>query len=587
MNLGTIFLSSFFSTASAGLCEDQGKELEVSGRSILGCKEVDFGVRAISADYQKRQTEPVSIYPARVRARGPGGSGISFSYVNEIPGIRNSLKYNPITSPKVDPTTLSSRGHSLLYKFNLALIRDPNLSRDSEILEWLRDPGYGLLFELIPNSGSLSWEGRCDLWAAWSIDPEVRRALDRHRQAMVCHEVPFTRGELKELITVLYSRSEIEMRLNLKGFVSGASGVRGPSLEDANLALIKLGAFGEGSEFSPERLFDLAKQAFSQGRNLIFEMDPGEEVWNQPIEAIADITFSDDSVKDRVFPGMKHFSSTERDTVGLRERLVSLETALLSKARIGQQETVSELCAAAATLSQPCPSGTVWLSDQVDLLHQYQRLGVDRGILKYSGAGVEHHALVIQYGVEGSFAVSDDEPSRVKLMEYTRIGNDAFWSPRSARLSDWCGFDSNAPDLRREERNSLIFGQNRSEVCSRFKADPTKDRNLILGALPPEKIEYFRARRLSSDSVRSRAYRSLIELTERCQGVDSAAQFLRDFEATLSRGAVSGSRVDFLRNRYQEEKSSLEPGYVERRVREKLSSGYYPGFDELLRVVRE
>jgi hypothetical protein len=117
--------------------------------------------------------------------------------------------------------------------------------------------------------------------------------------------------------------------------------------------------------------------------------------------------------------------------------------------------------------------------------------------------------------------------------------------------------------------------------------DPSKDRNLILGALPPGKVEYFRASADLRDTVRSRAYRKLLDLIEQCRGVDSAAQFLKDFEITLTRAGVSSSRVDFLRSRYLQEKELLEPGYLERRIEEKLSEGYSPGFDFLLKAVRE
>jgi hypothetical protein len=45
--------------------------------------------------------------------------------------------------------------------------------------------------------------------------------------------------------------------------------------------------------------------------------------------------------------------------------------------------------------------------------------------------------------------------------------------------------------------------------------------------------------------------------------------------------------VEFLRSRYLQEKELLEPGYLERRIEEKLSEGQYTGFDLLLKAVRE
>ncbi len=554
-----------------------------AGREVLSCKEVDFGVRAISADYQKRQTEPVSIYPDRVKSRGRNGGASRFAYINEIPGFRNSLRYNPITGPWVEPSTLSFRGHSLLYKFNLALLRDPELRRDSGMMDWIRDPESGLLFELTPDPYRLSWEGRCDIWAAWSIDPEVRQALDRNGNAVVCHDVPFTRGELKELVTVLYSRSDIERRLKLKGIFEGASGVYGAAFEDANLALVKLGAFGEKSDFSPERLLDLATEAKSTGRNLIFDMDPGDEVWNHPVESMADLTILDPALPHAVEPGMKHYSAAGPNAVILREKLFSLETALISSARTGRQASQPLLCEAGEILGEPCPGGPLWLSDQVELLRRYQRVGLERGLLVYSGAPVERHAIVVQYGTEGAFARNEDEPSRIKVLEYTRIGADSYWSPRSGRLSVICENGSGAGEPGRDDRNSLFRGQSIPEMCARMKeGSPGADRNLFLGSLPPGKIEVFRAVPNTGETLRLRAYRSFHRLLERCQGAGSAAQFQRDFDLTLSRSGVSQSRVEFLLKRFKEEQSFLDPSYFRNRVRSKLSDGWAPGFQELL-----
>ena len=78
--LVVVFLcAAFSSVASAGLCEQESANRMRAGREVLSCKEVDFGVRAISADYQKRQTEPVSIYPDRVKSRERDGGASRFA----------------------------------------------------------------------------------------------------------------------------------------------------------------------------------------------------------------------------------------------------------------------------------------------------------------------------------------------------------------------------------------------------------------------------------------------------------------------------------------------------------------------------
>jgi hypothetical protein len=288
-------------------------------------------------------------------------------------------------------------------------MKDQGRLRDDELMSWIKDEFRGLKSELTPEPRTAAWAGRCYTWSSWSIDPEIRKALDRMSAGVICHDVPFTRGELKELLTVLYPYSGPSKRMILNGVFEGNLVDYEPWVEDANIALAKLGELGGGSEFTPDQMITLGLEAKSQGKNLIFDIDPGREIWNQPIEAMADVIYRDSSTESTVGFGVRDFSPAPSDTQGIYRKLEKLEGALKAKSIIGNQELPGELCEVARALSEPCPTGRVLLSDQVDLLRKFEMKAVKQGYLNQATSTLERHALFIQYGVEGTFAKSKDE----------------------------------------------------------------------------------------------------------------------------------------------------------------------------------
>jgi hypothetical protein len=172
-----VFGVGFFCAASAfaGICEEKSKELTDQGKTVVSCKEVDFGVRAISSDFQMKQTEPVSVFPDKVRELNADGSPGKFVYVNEAPGIKNSLLNNPITDPGISPSALPHRGHSLLYKFTDALMKDQDRLRDDELMSWIKDEFRGLKSELTPEPRTAAWAGivatHCNCGPAHLVPP--------------------------------------------------------------------------------------------------------------------------------------------------------------------------------------------------------------------------------------------------------------------------------------------------------------------------------------------------------------------------------------------------------------------------------
>lgn len=582
--LGILFFGMLYSmSVKAGICDEAVRSHEERGRHVLACKEVDFGVRAISADYQSKTSEPVAVYPDRVRGSGEGSG---FLYLNEIPGILNSLKFNPITD--AHSLESSARGHSLLFKYHLAMMRDSVGGKDSELLAWIRDGEVGLLSDLMPDSSAYAWEGRCHMWAAWSIDPMIRAVLDRTVNGVSCSGIPFTRGELKELVTVLYPRTPAAQKFHLKGIFLPSFRESPDRIEDANGALVRLGEFGAASGFSPESLVVLADEAKRSGDSLIFDIDPGTEIWNQPVEAIADVTWVDGTLaKQAAFRVMDHRPVSSENRI-LFEKLSRLEESLIARAKGGIQGLSPEICEVATAVSESCEGIGLAIGAQVEWFQSKLAWAVAQGYLVKVEAAVESHSIHVRFGVEGGFARTQDEPSRVKVIDYSRVGTRTFWSPPVERLGEVCArVSEQGSSVPREDKNSLLEGPDLKPMCEALRKDSSRDHLIFMGALPPGKIERIRASASLTGDFKSKAFRRFLDLIAGCSSIDEAAGFLREFESALQGPGLSGPRVEALAARYRRVRDGLDLGYVEGRISRRMGEGYLPGLKALSEAIRQ
>ncbi len=541
--------------ARADLCSEKTVELEKSGVRVISCSKVDFGVKAISGDYQKLQTQPVGVKPVKIRESNPDGSPGAFVHVNEVPGIKNSVYFNPVVSRESAPV---GEGFSLIQKYTTALqYRYPE---DPELVAWMADPN-GMLKDLVPQPDASAMSGRCRVWSAWSLDPEIQASLNRMSKGILCNEmIPFTRGELKELLTVLYPSPPFSQRKFLGQLYFHP--VQYPAdVEDANLTLAKLGELGGGTDFTPDLVLKMAAEARARGENMIIDIDPGREIWNQPVEWVIDIAFQDPSSEPTAGRTSAELMSSVPDGVALLKNLRKLETELTALALRGGRETLQGICPLRVSVGLTCAQGSQRLSEQADALSEVRNAALTRGWIQVGKDLQVRHKILISYGVEGPFGKSDDLPGAVRELDYAEIGDRKVWSPASVPLSQICdqGFS-------REERNSILSRFDVDAECARFKKGEIRDRKIISGALPPKKFETYVAKagfgHDAESALKKRAYERLLDMMNRCEVFDDAAAFLDQMNQALADNALDESEIGSLSSKYREISRFLDPGFL-------------------------
>ena len=574
LSLSAIFLMTFSTSASADLCDVKREELKLQGITVISCEKVDFEKKAISSDYQSKQTEPVAVYPSAVREDLGQGKKGKYLYVNEAPGIKNSRYFNPIVKSDAPEGTAPQQGFSLLSKFTTSL--STQFPEDQELLKWMNDPN-GILKEVMPNSAASAMVGRCEAWSAWSLDPEIRKVLGRMSHGVLCGElIPYTRGELKELITLLYPAPELSSRKYL-GSVFTNSGFYTPhEVEDANLALSKLGELAGGSEFTPDQVLLMASEAKKKGQNLILDIDPGREIWNQPIESVVDLTFTDPVHPSSASLLSSDFKSKGTEGDAILSDLSFAENELKSMALLGRNDVPLSLCKVKEDLGLTCDGGPSSLSEKVDSLGGLRKKGVDQGFIEAAPTSIIRHQLFIQYGVESAFAVSEDLPSKTRVLEYSEIGARKVWSPAVRKLSEVC----TSQEFLREDHNSALADLDLNDDCQKLKVKEISDREVMTGALPPKKIESYTATpQFGSDKdsqMKKKAYAHLMEMMKSCEVYDSGVAFLGHLKVALSKNSLSSDDIQKLAAEYQGVSKLLDQKFVREEIQSTLSNAGDP-----------
>ncbi len=555
MVLSALLFIAVLPDAGADPCAEKSAELEKAGIRVLSCSQVDFGVKAISGDYQKLQTQPVGVAPSKIRESNPDGSPGAYVHVNEAPGIKNSTYFNPVVSRDVAPV---AEGASLIQKYTTAVnFRYPE---DQDLVAWMSDPD-GMLKDLVPKPDASAMSGRCRVWSAWSLDPEIQKSLNSMSRGILCNEmIPFTRGELKELLTVLYPSPPFSQRKFLRQIYSHP--IRYPSeVEDANLTLAKLGELGGGSDFTPDLVLKMASEAKSLGQNMIIDIDPGREIWNQPVEWVVDIAFEDPSTAPTAQQTATELVGSAPEGAAFLQKLRNVELELTAIAQMDVPKPLSGLCPLRTSLGLACSPVQQTLSAQADALIEIQRVAMQRGWVQSGPAKRVRHKLFISYGVEGPFGKSEDLPGAVRELEYLEVGSKKVWSPAATPLSQVCG-----KGFSREDRNSILTRFDVDSECERFKKGEIPDRKIITGALPPKKFETYVAKANFKDEpdaeFKKRAYERLLEMMKQCEVFDDAAAFLDQLNLAIADNALDDNEIGALSVRYREVSRFLDPGFL-------------------------
>ena len=532
------------------LCSQKKKQY---GKNFISCSEVDWGVKPLSADYQPKNAAPMTAKPSQVK-----------DYKNDYPGIKNTQFYN-------DQNDLP-----LASKFISAVSVDPKTATDDPTLvQWLSNDWYN---GLQPKTGTLGWEGKCATWSAWSMDPELQKLFSGIRDGILCNGVPFSRGELKEIVTALYPEPSVDSK-RLSKFYTGYMGINPDEVEDANVALSKLGVFGQG-DLAPSDFLSFAKTTKDSGKNMMMDRDPGSEIWNHPIKKITDVAYVDAKVS--VWESLSSAElapATDRpEQLSFLSNLATVESELTQSLLQGNGVRNSELCDLRKALSQKCDDldSKLSLSNQVDVLNQLKATAYGKKILKIKqDVSIVKHEMLIEYGTESKFASSAPDQTIVQSYTYQSVtvanktGGDptvirSQWSPRLNRLSDICANQTLA-----EGRNStsMTRGFDVKEKCSKGKpVDPVlSDHEYFTGAVPPQALKTFSPKPdfFFNKPEQERAYRKLIDFLGTCEKFDQGVTFLNHLDQAALNNVISPKEAEDLSKEYAAVKNLLDASYIQ------------------------
>lgn len=600
--------------AQSPLC-DEGKVALLSTQKFISCDSVDFKKTAVSADYQSKLTAPLLAKPSQLVDASSGRR----VYTNENPGILNAKIFFDADVSLMNKFYQYVDGQSKRSN-------DPSAQNFKQITSLLESNSFfeeqkSSVTEFDLHQKHFDWEGHCEIWSSWSLDPNIIRTMSKLKNGVLCSNIPFTKGEIKELITAFYPLPNFTDDQKLTQFYDP----RAPSSdhkslsedrsrEDANIALTKLGELGGGSRFTPASVLQMAKTALSKGENLIFGIDPGNQVWNQPMEEIVDITYQDSTATSSAGYQIQDFNAVEsgvpNNTQGLIEKFAMLEADLKMMSLHGhvdssctvdrdpdsdQSKSVclgEEICSVRRALQQTCddlidPGAREYddrlgqyvikpayfnspLSQQVDELWRLENLAIEKGAIQIHAPPIEHHKILIRYGVEGKFADSAQSKAQIRTLDYSKIGNRSEWAPPVKWLSQACADGSGD---RNEGHNSLIA--NLSKECEALKSGSVSDREVFAGALPPKEFKSFVATPkfgLDDESQKKKkAYEQLLDMVNKnCTIFDDAASFLADLNQTLSHNEITPADGARLKSEYQKTRQLLDPAYVQDVIQQAL-----------------
>jgi len=535
------------------------------GSNFISCNQVDWGMTPLSASYQPFNAGQMTAPPSEV----PG-------YKNDHPGIANTQYYYANDfhlTGTIDPTKPVPTGLPLAAKFINAVALDPNA--DPSLVSWLQGDWYQSM-QAQPNAAA--WKGKCDTWSSWSMDPKLQNLFSGIKDGILCSGIPFSKGELKEIVTSLYAVRTDGQRKDLIKFYSGAS-ANMDELDDANVALSKMGVFGQG-DLQPSDLISLAQNAKDSGKNMKLDRDPSSRaIWNQPMKRVTDIAHRDSGQSSQQNWGA--LSSADfvpaTDTPEQRQFLSdlrSLESQLTLNLIQGNGVSGARFCQLRSELSLSCDDlngKKLTLGEQVNLFNQLKQTAFSQNKVSLKqGFSFVKHELVIEYGDENNFASNGPDKTVMQSYDYTAVmaadGSlvRSEWTPRTSTLSQICSTPS------------LMSGRNDSGITLPFNFDDhcsgglpvaglDPNREYFTGAVPPKTFQTVTAQPgfKPAQSQQQQAYNLLLRFLGTCPHFDDGVQFLDDLDQAMRGNSISGRQITDLVQKYAAVKNLLEPQYIQ------------------------
>ena len=535
-------------STSSDLCAQKKKQY---GKNFVSCQEVDWGVTPISADYQPTNASPMTAAPSQVNG-----------YQNDYPGIKNTRHYSEYGFYDQHPEL---KGLSLASKFHSAVAADPKTrAEDPSLIQWLATDWY---YGMQPSSDASAWQGKCATWSAWSMDPEIQRLFSSIRDGILCSGIPFSKGELKEVVTALYPEPVLD-RNSFNRFYFGYIGVNPDELEDANVALSKLGMFGQG-DLEPADVLALAQNTKQKGKNMMMDRDPGFETWNQPIKKITDIAYLDDHVHLWEVLTSAEFTTSagKPEQLKLLSDLAGVESELTQNLLKGNGIGKDRLCALRKEVGENCEdlSAFLTMSAQVDVVNQVKKIAYEKNMIQVKrDLSLVSHEMMIEYGIENSFASNAPDKMIAQSYTYIAVNGRSQWSPQVNRLSEICA----SPTLA-EGRNStsLTRGFDLKQKCAQGKPiDPSlANHDYFTGAVPPQGFKSFTPKpQFSADQAQQqKAYRKFLEFMATCDHFDQGVDFLKHLDEVALNNVITVQEAEALAKEYVNVKKLLDPKYIQ------------------------
>lgn len=119
-----------------------------------------------------------------------------------------------------------------------------------------------------------SWAGYCNRWSATAVDPKVAERLNQLKGGVVCGDLVFSEGEIKELTTFM----------NATTWGNGEFGQ--PSLFNEPDSYAKFLDESGLSDTQPSLIFDPMMATLSNGQGVIIDTFKGIPLWNYPVMAM-------------------------------------------------------------------------------------------------------------------------------------------------------------------------------------------------------------------------------------------------------------------------------------------------------------
>jgi hypothetical protein len=556
--------------------------VSVNGQ-MLNCSLVDYGV-ALRADFQPRITGAPTDKVTQVKLDHPGfpddGSPIYAKALEEYYGARGMnllATCGQVAGGKCVASPDGEQGISLFAKLSTAIQSEyPN---DPDLLQYIQgDLTANSLPLPATGPGAIRADtGSCLIWSAWSMDPEVKAMLAKVGDGIFCGGIPFTQGELKELITTTYPDPMANIETKSLDTTTYNNGANETIKEQANLVLAKLGAFGNNGDFTPGQLVAKAADSKSKGDRLIMDLDPGNnQIWNQPIEAILDVEYLDPKVDAH---GLQSYL-TSQDLGPANSVLVNeIARAEADLKSLALQGIVNDQSGSLIQLRNQMihegygmkPVGQETLSEQVVELKALQQALIDNHELAPLANQITKHRIFIKYAKEANFAQNHAEklPSEVRALDYVSVNGRASWSPPTEDLSSACA--SGDLGTRVAKAGFGLVEGNVLNECDNLKAGRIKDHPIATGAFPPKAMKVFHQDKASQDAANSHTekqnlYNHLRDMILNCDKgpdgaptFDTAAKFLNDFDRTVMTNEITPADQARLKAEYTKAVDFLDP----------------------------